>query len=138
MTFESARVALTTQFELALAAYPSTKPKVQYDNRNLIDPRTQIEPYISLSFININGRQLDLSPRPMSAQYGQVVLAAMVKENTGTSKANALLDYFLPWLELKELVAVRTHTGMGAKSFEKNGWEGYPIVIPFWWQRVAT
>ena len=138
MTFESARVALTTQFKLALAAYPTTKPKVQYDNRNLIDTRTQIEPFVSFNILNINGQQLDLSNRPMSAQYGQIVLSVMAKENTGTSKVNVLLDYFLPWLELKELGAVRTHTGMGAKSFEKNGWEGHPIVIPFWWLRVAT
>lgn len=138
MTFEAARIALTTQFEAALAAYPSTAPKVQYDNRNLVDISKQIEPYLVFNIVNMTGRQLDLSNKPLSAQYGQLVLTAMAKENTGSSKANTLLDFFLPRLELKELGTVRTHTGMATKSFTQNGWEGYPILIPFWWLRVAT
>jgi len=138
MTFEAARVALVTRFELALAAYPTTKPKVQYQNRDLIDTKVQVEPWVSFSIVNLTGKQLDLSNKPMSGQYGQIVLAAMARENTGSSKANLLLDYFLPWLELKELGVVRTHSAMGAKNFVKDGWEGYPLLIPFWWLRVAT
>ena len=138
MTFEASRQALVTQFEAALAAYPSTKPKVQYDNRGLIDTKTQVDPYIVLNIVDINGRQLDLSNRPMSAQYGQLMLTVMAKENSGSRAANLLRDYFLPWLELKELGVVRTQTGMGVKSFVSKGWEGFPILVPFWWLRVAT
>lgn len=138
MTFAAARLALTTQFELALAAHALPRPKVQYDNRNLIDTKTQVDPYVSFNIVNVNGKQLDLSNKPMSAQYGQMILTVMIKENGGTSKVDLLMDHFLPRLELKELGAVRTHTGMAAKCFEKNGWDCHPIVIPFWWLRVAT
>lgn len=138
MTLEAARVAITTQFELALAAYSGTAPKVQYPNRNLIDPSTQVAPWVELDIVNISGKQLDLGPAPLAAQYGQIVLVAYAKENAGSKEAGMLLDYFLPWLERKNLGIVRTQVGMYSKSNVAKGWEGFPIVVPFWWLRVAT
>lgn len=138
MTIEAARLAITARFDVALAAYVGTAPKVQYPNRNLIDPATQVLPWVELDIVNIAGKQLDLSPKPMSVQYGQIVITAFAKENAGSREAGMLLDYFLPWFELKELGIVRTQTGMYSKSNLAKGWEGYPVTIPFWWTRVAT
>lgn len=139
MTQEAARLAIVAQFDAALAAYPtSPKPLAQYPNRNLIDTTTQLVPYVGLDIVNISGKQLDLNPKPLSAQYGQIVITAFCKVNSGERDGGMLLDYFLPWFELKNLGLVRTHSGMYAKSNLFKDWEGYPIVIPFWWVRVAT
>lgn len=138
MTFEAARVAITGQLDAAVAAYPGTAPKVQAPNRNLIDPSTQTAAYIGLDIVNISGQQIDLNPKPMSVQYGQIVITAFAKENSGMRDATLLLDYFLPWFELKDIGIVRTHSGMASKHATVKGWDGYPITIPFWWLRVAT
>lgn len=139
MNNESARLAIVTQFDAALAAYPtSPKPVAQYPNRNLVDTTTQVLPWVGLDIVNISGKQLDFNPKPLSAQYGQIVITAFCKQNSGERASGLLLDYFLPWFELKELSGVRTQTGMYAKSNPFKDWEGYPIVVPFWWVRVAT
>ena len=137
MTIEAARVAITAQFDAALAAYPTTKPVVQYPNRNLVDTTTQVLPWIELDIVNLSGMQLDLGPKPMSVQYGQIIVTAYSKENAGARDAGMLLDYFLPWLELRNLGIVRTHSGMYSKSTVAKGWEGFPVTVPFWWTRVA-
>lgn len=138
MTIQAARLAITTQFELALAAYPVPKPVVEYDNRNLIDTTKQVLPYISLSIFNISGKQLDLADKPMTMQAGQIVISANVKEGGGSLVADRLLDYFIPWFELKELGIVRTHSGVASGEKTVKGWCVYPILVPFWWIRVAT
>ena len=139
MTLEAARLAIVTQFDAALTAYPtSPKPKAQYPNRDLIDTTTQTDPYVGLDIVNMSGKQLDLGPKPMSVQYGQIVITAFCKVNAGERLGGLLLDYFLPWFELKNLGLVRTQSGMYSKSATFKDWEGYPIVIPFWWVRVAT
>lgn len=138
MTIEAARVAIVTQFEAALAAYPSPAPKVQYGNRNMIDTTTQVEPWVALDIVNMSGKQLDLNPKPLSAQYGQIVITSMCKVNSGEREAGLILDYFLPFFELKNLGIVRTQAGMYSKAASVKDWVGYPITIPFWWLRVAT
>lgn len=138
MNSETARVLLTTQIEAALAAYPGTKPRLQYENRNLVDTSTQVDPFVGIDIVYINGTQLDLGAKPMSVQYGQIVITAFCKENSGTKAANVLLDYFLPWLELKEFSGVRTHSGMYSKGNSQKGWQAYPLIVPFWWTRVAA
>jgi len=139
MTSAAAQQAIIAQFDLALAAYPTTKPKVQYPNRNGVDLATQVEPYIGLDIVNITGQQLDLNPKPMSVQAGQIVITAFCKDSSGWLGAANLLDYFLPSFELKNLSAgVRTHSAVYAKSNSAKGWEGYPLVVPFWWTRIAT
>ena len=138
MTIEAARIAIVTQLELALAAYSGTKPKVQAENRNLVDPSAQVEPYVGLDIVNITGKQLDLNPKPMSAQYGQIVITAFCKENSGSKAAGMLLDYFVPWFELKSLGIVTTHSASYSKSNSTKGWVGYPVTVPFWWTRVAV
>lgn len=138
MSAEAANLAIIAQLDAAVAAYIGTAPKVQYPNRNLIDTTEQVEPYVGLDIVNISGKQLDLNRKPMSAQYGQIVITAFCKENGGWLAATRLLDYFLPWFELKDLGIVRTQTGMYSKSSTVKGWEGFPVTVPFWWLRVAS
>lgn len=141
MNSEDARLAITAQLDAAFTAYPGTPVaglKVQYPNRNLIDTTKQVDPYIDLDIVNIIGRQLDLNPAPLAAQYGQIVITAFCKENSGSRAAGQLLDYFLPWFERKNLSGVRTEIGMYSKSSLAKGFEGFPVTVPFWWIRVAA
>lgn len=138
MTFEAARLAITGRLDAAVAAYPGTAPQVQAPNRNLIDTTTQVDPFVGLDIVNITGAQLDIGIKPLAAQYGQIVLTAFCKENSGMRAATLLLDYFLPWFEMKDIGIVRTYAGMATKHATVKGWDGYPITIPFWWVRVAT
>lgn len=136
MSNEACRLAIITQFETAMTAYPtSPKPLVQYENRNLVDTSTQTLPFIGIDIVNINGHQLELGSAGISVQYGQIIVTAFCKENTGSRDAGLLLDYFLPYFDKKELGIVRTQSAMYSKAKTVKGWQGYPVTVPFWWTR---
>jgi len=138
MSAEAARLAIVTQFDAALAAYPPPVPIAQYENRNMVDTTLQQDPFVELDIKNISGRQLDLSNKPMTEQRGQIWITAFAKEGTGSRAAGLILDYFLPWFELKELGIVRTHSAFYFNAKPVNGWQPYPLLVPFWWIRVAA
>lgn len=83
----------------------------------------------------IDGEQADLSSNPMHRVWGQIELAAAVKENSGSTKALALLNHFYPALQMTALglsPRVRTKAATFAASTKASGWVYTPVVIPFW------
>lgn len=129
---------VATAVQTAAAAWSAYTLKVQYENRDLVDLAVQTEPFVAVETVFMRGHQADMGPKPLTVQYGQIVLVAMVKQGGGTQAATALLDHFVSYLELKNLPTIRTHSAVADKRFPKLGWEGYPLVIPFWYHRVAS
>lgn len=112
--------------------------KIQYENRDLIDISKQLDPYATVETVFMGGHQADLNPKPLTVQYGQIVLSACAKLGAGSQGAARILDHFTSYLELKNFSLIRTHSGVANRAIQKAGWEIYPLIIPFWYHRVAT
>ena len=113
---------------------------VKYDSLSSVDVSLQTNPFVCCEIIFLDGQQMALGGDPPVVQYGQIHLAACVKvgQAEATLKAARLLDYFTPVLELKNWTLVRTRSAAAHKSYDEKGWECWPILVPFWYQRLAV
>lgn len=133
---------IRTVLKAARAAWATWTPLVmEWDGMGAVDFSAQVKPFICAEIVFLDGHQLELSKlTPLSVQYGQIHLTAFAKigQAGGVLSAASLIDHFRPYLERKNLSLVRTHVAASHKSFEWKGWEGYPLLVPFWYHRLAS
>lgn len=139
MTAEATRAAITTEIERAKAAWSAYTLLVDYENLEDINLAQQVQPYVSVDIVFLDGAQLDLGSNPLVADYGSIIIAAGAKEGTGTAPLLKLLDHFRPYLQLRDNLGsnVRTQAGKIQKGQSRLGFYYLPMTIPFWVQNVA-
>lgn len=113
---------------------------VKYDSLTSVDVSLVVNPFVCCEIVFLDAHQMALGGNPPVMQYGQIHLGACVKvgQTEATLKAMRLLDYFTPLLELKNWTLVRTRASAAHKSYTEKGWECWPILVPFWYQRIAV
>jgi len=136
MGLESARQSIVTGIEAAKVGNPVSGLIIEYDNRIIVDTQTQTNPYLAVQIMFMSGEQADLSAAPIHRTYGQIHLAAVVKEGSGSALAMGLLDWFYPRLQRKAFGAVRTLMADYAPVKPFKGWSYFPVLIPFWMDAV--
>jgi hypothetical protein len=135
-TLEQARIDIVTAIEAAKAGAPVSPLVIEYDNRIVVDTQTQTKPYLAVHVKFMEGRQADLSARPIHRISGQIHLAAVAKDGTGSSEALKLLDFFYPQLHQRSMGVVRCHMATLAQVKPHLGWNYYPVLIPFWFDKI--
>lgn len=138
MSFETARLDLVQAAEAARAAWDAWPLIVSYENQVLLDVPTTEQPYVCVEIHSMDSEQADLADRPRVKEWGQVLIIAHAPHNTGSRQAKLLLDHFRPFFELKNFSLVRTRTARGGPPYPAKGWECWPMVVPFWYHRLAT
>lgn len=140
MSFSAARTELVAVAEAAKAAWvgPPSPLLLSYQNQGLIDPGSQFDPYLCVDIFHLNGEQLSMGQTKALVDYGQIHLVAHARENGGMLVCQQILDHFRPYFELKTFATVRTHASRGAAEYAKAGWVCYPLVVPFWVNRLVT
>lgn len=133
---ETIRQNIVTAIEAAKTGAPVASLVIEYDNRIIVDTQTQTTPYLEVRILYLNGAQADLSSSPIHRVYGQIHLAAVVKEGSGSALAMSLLDFFYPQLQAKTLGTVHTLMADFAPPKPFNGWVYYPVLIPFWVDKI--
>jgi hypothetical protein len=73
----------------------------------------------------------------MVKQYGQILLSVASKEGAGVSDSAALVDFLIPYLELKNFAVVRTNAAEPQRARTLRGWYYQPVLIPFWFVRLS-
>lgn len=136
MGLETARQSIVTAIEAAKTGNPVSGLIIEYDNRIIVDTQTQTNPYLAVQIMWMSGEQADLSATPLHRMWGQIHLAAVVKEGSGSAAANGLLDWFYPRLQRKAWGAVRTLMADYAPVKPWQGWVYYPVLTPFWYDVV--
>ena len=132
MGLETIRVDITTAVKAAALLFTAYPLIVEYDNREMVDTKTQTDPFLTVEIKMLDGEQADLSSNPTHRMYGQIHMSAAVPMGTGRSMANILLDHFYPRLQRKTLGTVKTEMAVPANRVEHLGWYYYPVLIPFW------
>ena len=136
MSLDLARQNIVTAVEAALVGMPGGAPIVEYDNRVIVDTQTQVEPYLIVNIVFFDGWQADLSNSPIQRILGQLQIIAVAKEGDGSAKPLQVLDYLYPQLQRKSLGIVRTDTVKPIKMKSRLGWCGYPVIIPFRFDKI--
>lgn len=130
-TRESFRQAVVTAVEARKASWSGFTLVIEYDNRTLVDTQTQTNPFLCVEIQYIDGEQVDLGGSPNHRTYGQLTLAAAVREGGGSKQANELVDFFYPALHLTTIDGARMWGAKPEKSKPHRGWLYYPVSIPF-------
>lgn len=127
-------MAVVAQIQQDWTAYPLV---VEAENRTAVNQEKQTNPYLQVSLNMLSADQLDLAARPRVVQYGQILLAVLAKDGSGSVQARTLLDFITPYLELKDFTRVRTHAFEVARDTSVRGWTYYPGIINFWYVRES-
>lgn len=117
------------------AAYPLV---IETDNRTTIDQATQTKPYLKVIVEFMGGGQADMADRPRVRQDGQIEVHIVDKCGNGTAEIDALADFILPYLDMKNLGIVHTHAVERYKGKDVKGWWHEPLLINFWFHRVSA
>lgn len=137
-TREQARVALVTKVEALKATWTSYALVVEYDNKLAANPATQVNPYLKVSTVYMDGWQIDLAKSPKYRLLGVIILEAMVKEGSGQKLANDLLEHFYPSIHLTDQnPPLRTEAVKFKTAKAVNGWVADAAIIPFWFDSMA-
>lgn len=111
---------------------------VQYENRNLIDTGSQVEPYLIFE-IELTGKQQVSIGRPYHTRYfGEMSVGVCCKENEGTSFQDQVADKLVKHLELKDINGVRLKVADVRPAKLMKGWYCLPIVTKFWFDKLAN
>ena len=134
---EDTRIALTTAIEALKATYVTDANLViEYDNRVAVNPSLQTKPYLAVQVKFIDGYQADISNTPIHRLEGHLYLVAWVKEGSGSSVANLMLQHFYRGLQHKQFSAVRVRMATPVKSAKVADWIGFPVILPFWTDKM--
>lgn len=131
MSRESFRVAFTALVEARKSSWSGYTLLIEYDNRLVVNTQTQTNPFLCVKILYVSGDQATLGTYPIQRDYGQIHLAAVVKENSGVAQANALLDFFVPSLRLRTADGTRLYASRPQKEQVFKGWVYFPVLIPF-------
>lgn len=133
MSLEVIRVDVVTRIEQLKATFSGGYTLlIEYDNRIVVDTKTQKDPFLCVKVKFLDAEQANLSSNPTHRFYGQIHLAAAVPEGSGVSKANLLLAHFYKGMQHSAFGSVRTLMAMPAPPRPHLGWEYYAMAVPFW------
>ena len=138
MSLELIRTDIVTAMEAAKVGFSlGYTLLIEYENRIVVDTKTQTKPFLTVEIIVTDGSQMELGNSPRHRILGQIHLCAVVPDGSGSADANKLLDWFIPKLHGKAFGTVRTHFAVPAKPTPHLGWQYYGVAIPFWSDQVG-
>lgn len=138
LSTDAARAELAGMIEAARAAWTAYALPVESENRGMIDlaaPEAQ-QPFLSWEIAWRSGVQASLGVNPLGRQYGQLVVAAKVKEGTGSSGCQKLLDHLAAFVENRQGTLVNTGIAQVHQAAQAQGWYALPMIVVFWYDRI--
>jgi len=138
MIQEAARQEIATIIAAMVAAHTDYPLVVETNNRDPVDQTTQTDPYFKVQIKWLGGEQKDLGPAPMVGQYGQILLAACVKEGSGEKAANVLMDFCAPYFERKALALLQTDMYLPMSDPILLGWYYVTGLVNFKCYRISA
>lgn len=138
MSLETIRIDITTRCEALKSAFSGGYPLVvEYDNRDIVDMATQVNPFLQVSIKVLDGEQVSLSTNSAHRWSGVIALSAVVPCGSGTGKANTLLEHFYKGLHRNSFGSIRTFMAEPGGNKEHLGWLYVSALVPFWSDQPA-
>jgi hypothetical protein len=111
---------------------------VEIDNRTVIDQAKQKTPYLRVEIEPLAGDQISMGKNPLVEQRGQILLYVCVREGKGAAEADELRDFIIPYFDRQVLGYLQCHAAVATRPRSIKGWEYYPIVVTYYYHRVAA
>lgn len=137
MMQEAARIALYQAASVAISTLDPV-PKVQWDNRNLIDMGSQVDPFLCVDFLVGSGVQKSLGNTKVVRYTGMLAMIALIKEGQGVSAAIRMIDSLAHALQMRSIGGVITEAAMPQAAKDIGGWHHRPLVVPFWFDDIVV
>lgn len=138
MTHDEIRSTFVTAVEAVKATFTEYPLVIEYDNRSIVDPDTQTNPFLCVEVKLIEGRQADLSADPIRRYAGFFILTSKVRINEGSKKQSELLEYFYTRLDRRKIgpsvIQMADFDGVVRKS---GNWTGISALLPFRADRIG-
>lgn len=135
VTREDVRKAITARVELLRASFITYQLVVEYDNQNAVNKAMQSLPYLAITIVYTDGKQVGLGPASEHRPMGTLVVEAWDKDGAGTARMNNLLEHFYRGLHNTDtIVPVRMYAArFASKRVPVYGWIAQSALIPFWY-----
>jgi hypothetical protein len=131
MNQDDIRAALVAEVEAVKATFATYPLTIEYDNRIVVDPATQVNPFLCVEVDVYDGWQADLSSNPIHRLLGMLILTAKVKVGSGVKQQTDLLDFFYPKLQRRKIGPAILEMAKPDKARTVGGWVGMSALIPF-------
>lgn len=129
-TYVEARDELVTLINSKFSADHPTL-KVFYQNTKKVDINTVGDQFVRITVDMMKGKQSSIEFEPRRRVLGEVILEFVYKEGLGTRYALEMYDYVESFLAMKSLTKVSTRVASPGADWEKEGWAGFRITVPF-------
>ena len=107
---------------------------IEYYNQKAIDRSLQKDPFLRVVISYQDGMQVDLGVSGWTRAVGVILLEALAKEGTGSSRQNEILEHFRRGMHKTDTMApVRTLAARYNSGGVSQGWSSEGEVIPFWY-----
>ncbi len=136
MKQEQARAALYAATASAISNLTPT-PAVQWDNRNLVDMGSQVDPYLAVDFVVSGGSQKSLGKTKVVRYLGMLVICAAAREGQGVKLLLQWLDALTSPLQMRDIGGVVTQAAMPQAPKDVLGWHIRPLALPFWYDDIV-
>lgn len=131
MSLEQIRQDLTNAVQVIVPTFSEYVLNVGYENRELIDPARQSNPYLEVEVQFGPAWQADLAPNPIHRISGLLILTAKVREGGGSGAVNRLLDHFYPKLQRRRIGISLLDMASFPKAATVKGIYSKSVVLPF-------
>lgn len=105
--------------------------KVFYQNTKKVDTNTVGDQFVRVTVDMMKGKQSSIEFEPRRRVLGEVILEFVYKEGLGTRYSLEMYDYVESFLAMKTLTKVSTRVASPGADWEKEGWAGFRITVPF-------
>ena len=131
MSLEQIRQSFAFAVQSIVPSFTEYELTVQYENREIVDPARQTNPYLEVEVEFGPAWQADLAQNPIHRISGLLILTAKVREGSGVAAANRLLDHFYPKLQRRRIGIALTEMASFPKATTVKGVYGKSVVLPF-------
>lgn len=132
-----AEVALKTRLQEAIDAHTDYPIEYELANYEALDPAGRELPYLKVAIKMLGGaEQKDLGLTDVTVeQWGQLQLSAVVPCGTGTRAAVDLMDFLVPFFDLKKIGIVQCRAVAALEPREVDGLWHERAIVPFYYHR---
>lgn len=132
MSLAAVKQEIRTVLEQAQSDWTEYDLLIEIDNRKAVDQANAPVAYLQAQVVPLVGDQFDLGTKPLTKQWGQILLCGVQRENSGTADADRLVEFVGRYFHAQDLATVRCETMEYTKGKVVKGWWYQPVIINFW------
>lgn len=114
-------------------------PKLDWDNRSLVDEENEQGMIVSVEVSLTGGMQVGMGvSNTLKRTTGALILLVSVRQGTGVSVALSAANKLATSIEMRSLSGVVMQASTPQRAVAEKGWHRQPVAIPFWFDDLVS